>query len=96
MLVVNRAVALSLAGDSAALDKLRTDFGAAIAGTAEANAFKVLTRPQEAAGLIDAATIQSRVAEIDMFSTFLSNYRKKAEAAPPAPAAPAAAPAAVN
>jgi tetratricopeptide (TPR) repeat protein len=90
-LVVNRAIAMSQAGDVAGLQKLRTDFGKAMEGTPEGNAFLLMTRPQEAAGLIDAASIQARLAEIDMFSSFLSTYRKREDlATPPPPPIPTA------
>ncbi|QJE72999.1 tetratricopeptide repeat protein [Aerophototrophica crusticola] len=76
-LVVNRAVALSLAQDNVGLDKLRQDFGTAMEKSREATAFRVLTRPGEAAGLVDARTIQGRMAEIDLFRSFLDSYRTK-------------------
>lgn len=90
-LVVNRAVALSLAQDNAGLDKLRQDFGAAMEKSREATAFRVLTRPGEAAGLVDARTIQGRMAEIDLFRSFLDSYRTKPMATAPQAATPAAA-----
>lgn len=89
-LVVNRAVALALAQDTPALNRLRDEFGPAMEQTREATAFRVLTRPQESAGLVDAATIQSRMAEIDMFRSFLDSYRTRQEAAAPAAAPPPA------
>lgn len=88
-LVVNRAVALSLAQDGPGLTRLRDEFGPAMERTSEATAFRVLTRPQEAAGLVDAATIQARMAEIDMFRSFLDGYRTRQEAAAPSPSPPA-------
>ncbi|SNS39072.1 MULTISPECIES: hypothetical protein [unclassified Azospirillum] len=96
-LVVQRAVALSLAQDNAGLEALRRDFGPLMEKTKDATAFRVLTRPEEAAGLADAATIRSRITEIDLFRSFLDNYRAKsadkpAPAAAPAPAEPAATP----
>jgi tetratricopeptide (TPR) repeat protein len=89
-LVVKRAVALSLAQDNAGMEALRRDFGPLMEKTKDANAFRVLTRPDESAGLADAATIRSRITEIDLFRSFLDNYRTKAADTPPAPAAPAA------
>lgn len=91
-LVVNRAVALSLAQDVAGLQKLRADYGAAMDQGPNADMFKVVTRPQEATGLLDAATIQSQVKEIDLFKGFLDSYRKREKSADAAAgeAAPAA------
>lgn len=70
-LVVNRAIALSLAGDSAALEAMRSRFGAAMANTPDADAFRVLTRPEQALGRIDFASIRARVAEVNVFQKFL-------------------------
>lgn len=87
-LVVNRAVALSLAQDNAGLDALRRDYGTAMDQGPDATAFQVLTRPEASAGLADAATIRSRITEIDLFRSFLDTYRaKQQETAAPAPAA---------
>lgn len=94
-LVVRRAVALSLAQDTEGLDQLRQTFGPAMEGTREATNFQVLTRPGETTGLVDAASIQSRIAEIDLFRSFLDTYRGRQQAeVPPPPEAPA--PPAVN
>lgn len=91
-LIVNRAVALSLAQDNAGLDALRRDYGAAMEKSRDATAFRVLTRPEEAAGLADAATIRSRITEIDLFRSFLDSYRTKQEPAAATAAAPPPAP----
>ncbi|HYC02413.1 MAG TPA: hypothetical protein VED40_03925 [Azospirillaceae bacterium] len=95
-LVVNRAVALNLAQDGAALRRLREEFGPAMAKSPEANTFKVLAMEDNATGLVDAATIQARVGQNDLFKSFLEAYRAKTPEAPAqpgaAPAAPAAAP----
>ncbi|MEA1651073.1 hypothetical protein UAJ10_18870 [Nitrospirillum sp. BR 11164] len=76
-LVVNRAVALSLAQDLPGLQKLRTDFGPSMDKGPDANMFQVMTRPTEANGLLDAATIQNQVKEIDLFKSFLDSYRTR-------------------
>ncbi len=83
VLVLNRAIALSLAGDGAHLDALRSGFGAAMAATEEAHAFAVLTRPDQGAGQIDFASIKSRVSEVDVFQNFLRDFHKSGPAAPP-------------
>ncbi|WP_448203214.1 tetratricopeptide repeat protein [Azospirillum sp. sgz302134] len=80
-LVLNRAVALALAGDGTGLSLLRKDFGVAMAAGPDADAFRVLTRPEQALGLIDVNTVRSRVAEVDVFQKFLKNYRGKQSAA---------------
>ncbi|MEC4595296.1 hypothetical protein VPG91_30180, partial [Nitrospirillum amazonense] len=76
-LVVNRAVALSLAQDLPGLQKLRTDFGPSMDKGPDSNMFQVMTRPTEANGLLDAATIQNQVKEIDLFKSFLDSYRTR-------------------
>ncbi|WP_029008960.1 tetratricopeptide repeat protein [Azospirillum halopraeferens] len=80
-LVLNRAVALALAGDATGLGLLRKEFGPAMEASADADAFRVLTRPDQAAGLIDVNTIRSRVAEVDVFQKFLKGYKGR-QAAP--------------
>ncbi|SMH60403.1 tetratricopeptide repeat protein [Azospirillum agricola] len=82
-LVLNRAVALALAGDGTGLSQMRKDFEPAMKGGPNEDAFRVLTRPEQALGLIDVSTIRSRVAEVDMFQKFLKNYRGKQTAAKP-------------
>lgn len=93
-LIVNRATALSLAGDNAGLDALRRDFGPAMEQTKDAAFFRLLTRPEESAGLADANTIRQRITEIDLFRSFLDNYRtSRQEAAAPPPTGQPAPPA---
>ncbi|HYD30409.1 MAG TPA: tetratricopeptide repeat protein [Azospirillaceae bacterium] len=81
-LVLNRAVALALSGDGVGLASFRKEWGAVMEKSPEANAFYVLTRPEQAAGLFDARTIRTRVAEVDLFKNFLDGYRNKQSQAP--------------
>nr|WP_211113621.1 tetratricopeptide repeat protein [Azospirillum endophyticum] len=74
-LVLNRAVALALAGDGNGLNLLKKDFEGPMKGGPNEDAFRILTRPEQAMGLIDVGTIRSRVAEVDMFKKFLKEYR---------------------
>ena len=83
-LVLNRAVALALSGDGTGLNLLRKEFGTAMAAGPDADAFRVLTRPEQALGLIDVNTVRSRVAEVDVFQNFLKGYRGRQGAAQPA------------
>lgn len=80
-MVLNRAVALALAGDGTGLNLLRKDFGTAMTAGPDSDAFRVLTRPEQALGLIDVNTIRQRVAEVDLFQKFLKDYRGKQSAA---------------
>ena len=77
-LVLNRAVALALSGDGTALSLLRKDFGPAMESGPDGEAFRVLTRAEQALGLLDVNTIRNRVAEVDLFKDFLRNYRTRA------------------
>jgi tetratricopeptide (TPR) repeat protein len=74
-LVLNQAVALSLAGDNTGLDRLRSQFGNAMAAGPHADTFRVLARPGQSGGLIDLASIQSRVKEVGTFQKFLAGQR---------------------
>lgn len=74
--LVNCAIALSLAGDQAGLDKLAIDFGAAMAGTPDNDTFRILTQPDKVTQSRDITSAQSRIADVDMFQGFLNNYRK--------------------
>jgi len=90
-LVLNRAVALALSGDATGLNMLRKDFGPSMTTGPDADTFSVLTRPEQATGLIDINTIRTRVAEVDMFKNFLKGYRNDKTPGgktPPAPATP--------
>lgn len=74
-LVLNRAVALALSADATGLDILRKDYGPAMGKGPDADTFQILTRPDQATGLIDVNTIRSRVAEVDVFKNFLKDYK---------------------
>lgn len=74
--LVNCAIAMSLAGDQAGLDKLAIDYSAAMAGTPENDTFRILTQPEKTTQLRDIASAQARITDVDMFQGFLNNYRK--------------------
>jgi hypothetical protein len=73
------ASALALDGDQAGLDKLRTDWSPAIAGTQTAQAFTLITEDANAgvSGGGTAADIAKRVAEIGNLQGFMAAYRKR-------------------
>lgn len=97
-LILNRAVALSLANDRVALATMRTDYLPVMNQSARAQVFDVITRPRKVSTVADRETIANIVSETDMFKDFLDGYRKvgaeaKATAAPPSGGtAPAATP----
>jgi tetratricopeptide (TPR) repeat protein len=80
--LVRCALATALAGDQTGLDKLAIDYGAAMAGTAQNDTFRVLTQPDKTAQMADIAAAQSRLSEVDMFQGFLNAYRSDKDAAP--------------
>lgn len=81
-LILNRATALALSGDRTALRDLRIKYGELMAATVDGPTFQLLTRPEVAGGLPDRATLNGRVAEVDLFQKFLERYRSPNVAAP--------------
>ncbi|HZH27257.1 MAG TPA: hypothetical protein VEY95_08750 [Azospirillaceae bacterium] len=75
--LLNRAVALALSGDAGGLAALRRDFSAAMEGTPDFDTFRLMTRPEQATGLLDIRTIQQKVGEVDLFQNFLQEYRRR-------------------
>jgi predicted negative regulator of RcsB-dependent stress response len=75
-LILNRAVALSLANDRVALANMRTDYLAAMNQTSRAQVFDVISRPRKVSTVADRETIANIVSETDMFKDFLDGYRK--------------------
>ncbi len=73
--LVNSAIALSLAGDNAALDRLAIDFGKAMDGTSQKDMFRILTRPDKSMSMKNLAAAQAKITEVDMFRGFLDTYR---------------------
>lgn len=78
-IVLAWAAALTLDGDQQAVDKLRHDWGPAIAGTQTAQAFSLITEDGNTgvAGGGSAADVASRIAEIGTLQSFMSAYRER-------------------
>lgn len=75
-LVLNTAVAYKMADDQAALAQLRSRYMEAMKNAHEGAAFAVVTRPVEGTvTLQDRETILKMAAEVDLFKSFLDNYR---------------------
>lgn len=100
--LINCAIAVSLAGDSAGLEKLRNDYSAPVASLPQNDTFLMLTQPERSDESRDIAAAQSKISEVDLFQGFLDTYRKNGAVSsvdtepvlPPATApAPAPAPA---
>jgi hypothetical protein len=91
-LVLNRAVALSLAGDHDGLKDLRTRFGEGMSGGSFADAFALLTSDFSEADSLKPVAEQLK--GVEQVEGFLATYRKRLEMASlSAPAAAAADPA---
>lgn len=74
-LILNQAVAYTLAGDLGSVRVLSQRFGQAMAKTPNAALFQLITRAPKPGQLADLSTLQSHVGEVDMFSDFLNAYR---------------------
>jgi predicted negative regulator of RcsB-dependent stress response len=73
-MVLNRAVALSLGGNSDGLKILRDRFSAAMELSPLADGFNLLVRPETDA-LTDMGRIRKQIQEVDLFGNFLSGYK---------------------
>ena len=78
-LLLNRAVALNLAGDRVALSGMRTKYGDAMSKTARSKMFDVVTRQRTGSLISDRESIAALVSEVDMFKDFLDSYRASTE-----------------
>lgn len=74
--LINAAVAFSLAQDQVNLDKLAIDYSASMATTPQNTTFRMLTQPEKGSQLRDLAAAQSQISQVDLFQTFLNNYRQ--------------------
>jgi hypothetical protein len=75
--LLNRSVALALTGDANGLAELRRTYSPSMENTPEFDTFRLLTRPEQATGLLDIRTIQERVREVDLFQGFLTEYKRR-------------------
>jgi tetratricopeptide (TPR) repeat protein len=78
-LVLNRAIALTLAGNGAALEQLAGQYGEAIAQTAYAEPFKLLT--DSAGDDMTTRSIAEQLASASRLETFLADYRQQVQTA---------------
>ncbi|MBI1778643.1 MAG: tetratricopeptide repeat protein [Proteobacteria bacterium] len=75
-LVLNWAIALSMANDQATLATVRQRFASAMERGPLREAFGLITNPSEGA-LNDFTTITRRFQELDRYQSFLSSYRER-------------------
>lgn len=78
-LLLNRAVALNLAGDRVALAGMRNKYGEAMGNTARSKMFDVVTRQRTGSLTSDRESIAALVSEVDIFKDFLDSYRASTE-----------------
>ncbi|MEM8833254.1 MAG: hypothetical protein AAGB32_01820 [Pseudomonadota bacterium] len=74
-LILNRAIALNLAGNRSALDGLRNRFETAMQQSDRARIFELVTRPRSLGLLENRNSVASLISEVDLFGEFLENYR---------------------
>lgn len=74
-LILQRTIALNLAGDRIGLANMREKYADAMAQTKKARLFEVITRPRQNAALADRETLMGIVSEVDLFSDFLNSYK---------------------
>jgi len=72
-LLLNRAVALSLASDRRGLKALANEYGARMEGTDQAKAFAMLTAPDN--GLVES--VSAELASVDRIDAFVTDYRER-------------------
>jgi len=86
-LLLQRAIALSLAGDRIGLANMREKYLTAVNATEKAKVFEVITRPRKSAALADRETLLGVVKEVDLFADFLKSYKANDTTGATAPAA---------
>jgi hypothetical protein len=74
--VMRSAVAYSLAGDMAALARLRTRFGGKMAASPDARGFDVVTQGNDTTG-VDYRTLVKRLASVDTLQAFMTDFRAR-------------------
>jgi hypothetical protein len=72
-LLLNRAVALSLASDRRGLKALANDYGKRMAGTEQEKAFAMLTAPDN--GLVES--VSAEMAAVGRIDAFVADYRER-------------------
>jgi len=81
ILVLNYAIALTLAGNDRAIAHVNRDYGAAMAQTELAEPFKLIATP-ERFGLLDVSQVADKVREAEAFGTFLAEYKEQLATTP--------------
>lgn len=74
-LILNQAVAFTLAGQQVELRELYRDYAAVMADMPQNDLFLLITRAPKTGQLADINTLKNHISEVDLFSSFLSAYR---------------------
>jgi hypothetical protein len=72
-MILNRAVALSLASDRRGLKALANEYGKRMEGTDQAKAFAMLTAPDN--GLVES--VSAEMSSVDRIDAFVTDYRER-------------------
>lgn len=75
-LIMNRAIALSLANDRVELENMRNKYSDLMLQSTKARQFEVISRTHGNAELADKDTLKSIVSEVDLFGDFLESYKQ--------------------
>ena len=81
-LILNRGIALNLAGDRVGLGTLRERYQGQMAQTPKAELFDVVTLPRRFGLIRSRDTIAETINNVDLFKDFLESYRKADTATP--------------
>jgi len=78
--LINAAIAYALIDDQTSLDKLAIDYSDVMASKPQDSTFQMLTQPEKTGQMRDLAAAQAQLSQVDMFQSFLNNYRNKTAA----------------
>lgn len=75
-LVLNRSIALNLAGNRVVLAELREQYGDLMAQSEKSRLFDLVTRPRQLGLVSNRDSVMSLISEVDLFGEFLESYKK--------------------
>ena len=78
-LVLNLSVAFALSTNDRSLDRVRKDYGPAMAQTPLRDAFTLIASPNSA-GMIDYRTVSGKVKQVSNFKRFMAAYKERIKA----------------